>query len=135
MKKKKIKVNEQNRVSSPEELDAYIRIAHPGVWLGLAAVVCLLIGVFVWACVGRIEVQVDCISYTTKDSPNDLFVFIHSSEFKNVKTNQTIRLENGQELILTAVADSPIEIRPDEDTVPIEVRSKANWTYGIFGIL
>lgn len=37
-----------NRVKSPEDLNDYIRVANPGVWLVLVAVVILLAGVCIW---------------------------------------------------------------------------------------
>ena len=36
------------RIASPEQLNAYIRVSTPSVWLLLAAVVILLAGVCVW---------------------------------------------------------------------------------------
>lgn len=43
------------RVSSPEELNDYVKVSSPGVWAVLAAVVVLLIGVCVWGIWGRLE--------------------------------------------------------------------------------
>lgn len=129
MRNKKIKINENNRVSSPEELDAYIRTAHPGVWVGLAAIVALLIGVFVWSFVGRIEVQVNSYSHVKDGDPN-IVTYIHSKQFNNVNVNQVIRLENGKEITLTSLDKDPVVVDVDDKNVPIEVRSKSGWNYG-----
>ncbi|MCR5791508.1 MAG: hypothetical protein K6G83_16650 [Lachnospiraceae bacterium] len=45
------------RVSSPEELNDYIRVTTPSVWIILAAVVFLLLGLLVWAVFGRIDIH------------------------------------------------------------------------------
>ena len=37
------------RVASPEQLNDYVRVANPGVWLALAAVLALLVGACIWA--------------------------------------------------------------------------------------
>ena len=37
-----------DRISSPEQLNDYIRVANPGIWMILAAVIILLAGVCVW---------------------------------------------------------------------------------------
>ena len=37
-----------DRVSSPEQLNDYIKVTNPGVWLVLAAVIVLLMGACVW---------------------------------------------------------------------------------------
>ena len=43
------------RISSPEQLNAYIRVSTPSVWLVLAAVVVLLTGVCVWGMFGHMD--------------------------------------------------------------------------------
>ncbi len=47
------------RVKSPESLDDYIRVANPGVWLLLASVLVLLVGVCIWGIFGHVESTVD----------------------------------------------------------------------------
>ena len=45
------------RVSSPEELNDYIRVTTPSVWLELAALVILLVGMLAWSIFGRVEIH------------------------------------------------------------------------------
>lgn len=42
------------RLRSPEQLNEYIRVANPGVWLILGAIILLLVGVIVWGVFGTI---------------------------------------------------------------------------------
>ena len=44
-----------DRVSSPEELNDYIRVTTPSVWLILIATVVLLMGVLAWSIFGTVE--------------------------------------------------------------------------------
>jgi len=44
-----------DRISSPEQLNDYIRVSTPSVWLLLIAIVVLLVGVCVWGVFGRME--------------------------------------------------------------------------------
>ena len=44
-----------DKVSSPEQLNDYIRVANPSLWLVLGAVIVLLIGVCVWGVLGRMD--------------------------------------------------------------------------------
>ena len=44
------------RFSSPEQLNDYIRVSNPGVWLTLSAIIILLVGAGVWVCVGYPEI-------------------------------------------------------------------------------
>lgn len=43
------------RVSSPEQLDAYLKVTSPSVWIILGAIIVALIGFIVWGIVGQIE--------------------------------------------------------------------------------
>ena len=43
------------RLESPEQLNDYLRVTSPGVWLVLATVIVLLVGVCIWGFLGRIE--------------------------------------------------------------------------------
>lgn len=46
-----------DRISSPEELTDYLKVTNPGIWLVLTAVICFLIGLFVWSFVGTLETR------------------------------------------------------------------------------
>lgn len=47
------------RVSSPEQLNDYIRVTTPSVWIVLIALVVLLAGMLAWSVLGRIEIHND----------------------------------------------------------------------------
>lgn len=44
-----------DRISSPEQLNAYIRVATPSVWVLLSAIVILLSGVCIWGIFGHMD--------------------------------------------------------------------------------
>ena len=50
-----------DRVKSPENLDDYIKVANPGVWLLLISVVILLAGACVWGVFGHIDSTVPTV--------------------------------------------------------------------------
>lgn len=47
-----------DRVSSPEQLNDYIKVTNPGVWLVLAAVIVLLAGACVWGVFGHLDTTI-----------------------------------------------------------------------------
>ena len=53
------------RVTSPEELNDYIRVTSPSVWFVLAALVLLLVGMLAWSILGNVQVHTD--DGSTKD--------------------------------------------------------------------
>lgn len=58
MKEQVFRKSSIDRVNSPEQLNSYIRVANPSVWLVLSAVIVLLLGACVWGIFGRIETTV-----------------------------------------------------------------------------
>ena len=46
-----------DRVSSPEQLNDYIRVTTPPVWLVLLAIILLLAGMVAWSVFGTAEVR------------------------------------------------------------------------------
>lgn len=48
-----------DRVTSPEQLNDYIKVTTPSVWLILIATLILIVGVVVWAVFGRIQVKTE----------------------------------------------------------------------------
>ena len=44
-----------DRVSSPEQLNDYIRVTTPTVWLVLLALVILLLGILAWSVFGTVQ--------------------------------------------------------------------------------
>ena len=61
------------RISSPDQMDDYIRVTTPSVWIALLALVILLVGILAWTVLGTMEVhdqegkmtEVHPISYVT----------------------------------------------------------------------
>ena len=46
-------------IQSPESLNDYLRVTSPGVWLVLAAVIALLVGMILWSVFGRIDTRLN----------------------------------------------------------------------------
>ena len=48
-----------DRVSSPEQLNDYIQVTTPSIWLILLAVIILLTGTIIWGIFGEIRVNTE----------------------------------------------------------------------------
>ena len=46
-----------NKVNQPEDLNDYIRVTRPSVWIVLIATILLLIGIVAWMVFGSIDVH------------------------------------------------------------------------------
>lgn len=55
MKDNLFRKSAMDQMHSPEELSQYVRVARPGVWVVLGAIVALLLGALTWAIFGEID--------------------------------------------------------------------------------
>ena len=87
------------RISSPEQLNDYLHVTNPGIWVILTAVILLVAGVFVWSCTGTLETR----------SPANMIVSDHTA--KIVVTDDSDLAEGmlvrggSQEFLIASVAE------------------------------
>ena len=78
------------RVTSPEQLNDYIRVSNPGVWMILAAVVILLAGVCVWGVFGRLDTKKQASGVCENGK---LTCYIKSDDISDVKEDTIISVD------------------------------------------
>ena len=77
------------KVKSPENLDDYIQVSNPGVWLLLISVVVLLIGACVWGVFGH----VDSIVTTTVRIDNGVAsCYLSEEDVVNISEGMTVTI-------------------------------------------
>jgi len=91
------------RVTSPEQLNAYIRVSNPGVWIVLGAVVLLLVGVCVWGVLGHLDTTVD-IAAVVKDG--EITLYVKETDAASVEVGMPVRIGDG-EFTVAAIASEP----------------------------
>lgn len=95
-----------DRVNSPEQLNDYIRVANPGVWLVLAAIVALLVGVVIWGVFGTVETTVETGAVVEGDS---VICYVSEEDAARVETGMHATVD-GIEGSVIAVADTPTRV-------------------------
>ena len=97
------------QVSSPDNLNDYIRVTNPGVWLLLGAIIVLLAGVCVWGIFGHADTVVSAVARVE----NGVITCIPSeSDASRLQTGMSVKLEGVKGVL--SVSDTQIEIIPDE---------------------
>ena len=51
-----------DRISSPDELNDYLKVSTPNLWIALIASIFLLIGCLVWACQDTLETKIETVA-------------------------------------------------------------------------
>lgn len=85
--------------SSPEDLTSYLRVTTPGMWVIMAAVIVLLVGVFAWASVGTLETTVDATAIV-KDHTAE--VVAAGQEADTLKPGMPLRIAS-QDFVIASV--------------------------------
>ena len=88
MEAKKLK-----KVNSPEQLNQYIRLSNPGVWILLIAIVILLIGVCTWGYFGKIDTKISTVAIS---SDYKSYVYIKEIDLEKVKKGMKVEIVNNE---------------------------------------
>ena len=89
-----------DRMKSPENLDDYIRVSNPGVWLLLLSVILLLIGACVWGILGHVDSTVETSVCAEKGA---VTCTVADEDISSVQAGMTVRF-NGSEAVITAIS-------------------------------
>ena len=90
------------KVSSPEELNDYIKVTSPGVWLAIAAAAALLIAALVWGIFGSLESSVT-VSGIAKDGTVQCYV----TDVSAIREGCSVQV-GGKEGTVSSVSARPI---------------------------
>lgn len=119
------------RVTAPEQLNDYIKVTSPSVWMLLAAVLLLLIGITVWGVFGQLETAVNAAGVS---QGGKLLVFVPEADADKIQEGQRVIIDN-QEAQFTMASAQPmpasacldayglhcLNMTGDEWVVPLEV--------------
>lgn len=86
---------------SPENLNDYVRVSNPGVWILLISIIVLLVGVCVWGFFGRIDSTIDV---DVRVENGTVTCLIPEGNIAKVTVGMTVRF-SGCEGKLTAIGN------------------------------
>ena len=95
-----------DRVSSPEQLNEYIRVANPGVWMVLAAIVILLAGVVVWGFIGHLDTTLNTAVVCEN---GEAVIYVKEADVEKVKVGMTVRVGEN-EYAISEIPTEPVRV-------------------------
>ena len=95
-----------DRVSSPEQLNEYIRVSNPGVWMILVAIVILLVGVCVWGVFGRLDTTLSTVAISNE---GETTVYLKEADLSSVEKGMRVRIGDN-EYEITYISAQPIAV-------------------------
>ena len=99
-----------DKVSSPEQLNEYIRVANPGVWMVLAAIVILLAGVVVWGFIGHLDTT---LSTAVVCENGEAVIYVKEADAEKIAVGMTVRVDDKE----YTVSEIPQEPKRVDDTM------------------
>ena len=93
------------RVSSPEQLEDYIGVTSPGMWMVMGAVALLLAGVCVWGIFGRLDTVIKAPA-GVKDGT--IFCYIREADREQIAAGMEVEIK-GKGYPILSVSDEPME--------------------------
>ena len=101
------------KVNSPDQLNQYIRLSNPGVWILLLAIVVLLVGVCIWGYFGKIDTKIKTVvisdNYTS-------YLYVKEEDMAKIKNGMFVELNNSENIYEIAdIEETPEKVTDDMD--------------------
>ncbi len=120
-----------DRVSSPEELNDYIRVTSPGVWIILAAVLVMIAGFIVWGIVGKLETKINSVAVSAQGT---VVCYVKEADIGKVDKGDTVRVGGG-EYAVERISEEPIKVETGTELSEYALRvgglSVGEWVYKV----
>lgn len=94
------------RISSPEDLNDYIRVANPGVWLALAGIIALLIGFIIWGIYGKLETR---ISALVMSDEGQVTCYVREKDISQIADGMKLILSDGTECTVKGIGEESLD--------------------------
>ena len=117
------------RVSSPEQLDAYTRGANPSIWMVLIAIVVLLVGVCVWGILGHLDTAVSAVAVCENGT---VTLYVKDENGKSVLAGMEVRIGEDTASV-TAISPMPIKAETELSDYVCHVGGfgAEDWVYAV----
>lgn len=85
------------RISSPEQLNAYIRVSTPSVWMLLTAIVILLLGVCVWGVFGHMDTTLTAAAVAEEGM---VTAYVREADINKIHAEASVTVADGAARVL-----------------------------------
>lgn len=117
------------KISSPEQLNDYIRVSNPGVWMILSCIIILLIGMCVWSIFGRFETVLE-VSAISKDGK--IVCYVKEESISDITKDMTVRIKD-MEYPIKSISVSPIQVTDNFEAYALYIGNlqTGEWVYEV----
>ena len=117
------------RISSPEQLNDYIRVSNPSVWMVLLAIIILLAGVCVWGAVGHMDTKLPVLAVTENGV---VTAYVKEADAAKVPAEATVFIEGAEGKVLAVGAQPvPVDTSFTEYMRHVGSLEEGEWVYAV----
>ena len=118
------------KIASPEQMNDYILVSSPSVWMVLTAVIVLLAGVCVWGMFGHLDTAVQTGGVCTDGR---LTVLVGEEDHDKIKENAVISVD-GVEYAVAEITNAPIRVDDQIDPYVVHLAgfTEGDWVYRLY---
>ncbi len=118
------------KIASPEQMNDYIRVSSPSVWMVLTAVIVLLAGVCVWGMFGHLDTAVQTGGVC---ADGHLTVLVGEEDHDKIKENAVISVD-GVEYAVAEITNAPIRVDDQIDPYVVHLAgfTEGDWVYRLY---
>lgn len=91
------------RISSPEQLNDYLKVTNPGIWVIMAVVILLIGGLFAWSMTGRLETVADGEAIVENGQAQ---IYVTDQTKGDIKAGMTLRFNEDEYKVINVETDS-----------------------------
>lgn len=114
------------RISSPEQLNDYVRVTNPGIWMAFAAIAALLIGMCVWGFFGKMITTLPSVALVREGRA---VCFVKEEQIARVQCGMEVRI-NEEAYHIADISSSPVKAEElTEYAMHIAGLSEGDWVY------
>lgn len=116
-----------SKVNSPEQLNQYIKLSNPSVWILLIAIIILLLGVCMWGIFGKMDTKVKAIVISDSYNTN---CYIKEEDIKKVEKGMKLEI-NSESYEILYIDNTPEKIDDNFNDYAIKIGNLkyGDWVY------
>jgi hypothetical protein len=119
------------KLRSPDDLDKYVRVTNPSIWVVFGACVALLVGLLAWGVFGSVTTSVTTTGVCMN---NHAICFLTAEESTKVKEGDVANI-SGERMTVSRIAPMPVSVNEAHGILGsdylVSALVKEDWAYQV----
>ena len=121
--------NDQNLISSPEDLGKYLTIANPFVWISVILIIAILFGFMFWGITGSIDT---CISAGTVSSGESVLCYVSENEIGKIEKGMAVKINDFTGKV-SGIPETAVKVSESKELYALHLSGidETDWAYPV----